>query len=64
MDEFLSLEEQIAHRAYDLRQQRGHYSKPGGDWTDWFHAEREITQWSSKAASNISKMDRRARTRC
>jgi hypothetical protein len=48
VDESLSLEEQIAHRAYELRQQRGDHSKPGSDWTDWFHAEREITEWHRK----------------
>jgi hypothetical protein len=48
VDESLSLEEQIAHRAHELRQQRGHHSKPGSDWTDWFHAEREITEWHRK----------------
>ena len=48
VDESLSLEEQIAHRAYELRQQRGHHSKPGSDWIDWFHAEREITEWHRK----------------
>src|SRR6266852_6035353 len=36
--ESVSLEEQIAQRAYELWQQRGHHSKPGSDWTDWFHA--------------------------
>jgi hypothetical protein len=45
VDESLSLEEQIAHRAYELRQQRGHHSESGSDWIDWFHAEREITEW-------------------
>ncbi len=48
VDESVSLEEQIAQRAYELWQQRGHHSKPGSDWTDWFHAEREITEWHRK----------------
>ena len=45
VDESLSLEEQIAHRAYELRQQPGYHYKPGNDLIDWFHAEREITEW-------------------
>ena len=48
VDESLSLEEQIAHRAYELRQQPGYHSKPGSDLFDWFHAEREITEWHRK----------------
>lgn len=48
VDENVSLEEQIAQRAYELWKQRGHHSKPGSDLTDWFHAEREITEWHHK----------------
>jgi hypothetical protein len=45
VDENVSLEEQIAQRAHELWRQRGNHSKPGSDWTDWFQAEREITEW-------------------
>ena len=48
VDESLSLEEQIAHRAYELQQQPGYHFKPGSDLIDWFHAEREITEWHRK----------------
>ncbi|HUC83646.1 MAG TPA: DUF2934 domain-containing protein [Candidatus Acidoferrales bacterium] len=43
VDERVSLEEQIAHRAHELWTQRG--SKHGSDWSDWFQAEREIKEW-------------------
>jgi len=48
VDESLSLEEQIAHRAYERRQPPGYHSKPGSDLIDWFHAERELTEWHRK----------------
>jgi hypothetical protein len=48
VDENVSLEEQIAQRAYELWQQRGQHPQPGSDLTDWFHAEREITEWHRK----------------
>ena len=31
----------IAHRAYELYEQRG--GTHGEDWNDWFQAERELT---------------------
>ena len=42
-DERMSLEEQIAQRAHELRKQSGH--KHGSDLADWLHAEREINEW-------------------
>jgi len=39
-------EEQIARRAHELWQQRGH--EYGNDLTDWFQAEREINGWHQR----------------
>jgi hypothetical protein len=43
VNENVSLEEQIAQRAYELwhRRSREH----GADLTDWLQAEREINEW-------------------
>ena len=46
VDENVSLEEQIARRANELWQQRNR--EHGHDLTDWFQAEREITEWHQK----------------
>lgn len=43
VDETASLEEQIARRAHELWQQRGHAH--GGDLDDWLRAEREVNEW-------------------
>jgi len=43
VEEGVSLEEQIAQRAHELWQQRGH--EHGSDLADWFHAEREVNEW-------------------
>lgn len=43
VEESLSLEEQIAHRAHELWHQRGRVH--GSDLTDWLHAEREVNEW-------------------
>jgi hypothetical protein len=43
VDERVSLEEQIAHRAHELWEQRGH--EHGSDLADWLHAEREVNEW-------------------
>lgn len=46
VNENISLEEQIAIRAYELWRLRscGH----GSDLHDWFQAEREINEWHQK----------------
>jgi hypothetical protein len=46
VNENVSLEEQIAQRAYELWQQRG--GEHGHDLTDWFQAEREINEWHQR----------------
>src|SRR5258708_4790823 len=46
VDEKESSEEQIARRAHELWQQRGH--EYGNDLTDWFQAEREINEWHQR----------------
>jgi hypothetical protein len=46
VDEKVSLEDQIARRAYELWQSRGHEN--GSDLADWFRAEREINEWHRK----------------
>ncbi len=46
VDENLSLEEQIARRAHELWEQRGHQT--GSDLTDWLQAECEINEWHKK----------------
>ncbi len=43
VEETVSLEEQIAQRAYELWHQRGR--EHGADLTDWFQAEREVNEW-------------------
>jgi hypothetical protein len=46
VNENVSLEEQIAQRAHELWQSRGH--EHGSDQADWFRAEREINEWHRK----------------
>ena len=46
LDSNSNQEEQIAHRAYELWQQRG--SAYGDDWADWFQAEIEIKLTTEK----------------
>jgi hypothetical protein len=46
VNENVSLEEQIAQRAHELWYQRGR--KHGNDLTDWFQAEREVTEWHQR----------------
>jgi len=46
LDSNSNQEEQIAHRAYELWQQRG--SVHGDDWAHWFQAEIEIKQTTAK----------------
>src|SRR5262245_57840188 len=43
VNENVSLEEQIAQRAHELWQQRGH--EHGSDLSDWLRAEREVNEW-------------------
>jgi hypothetical protein len=43
VDENVSLEEQIAHRAHELWHHRNR--QPGSDMHDWLQAEREINEW-------------------
>jgi hypothetical protein len=43
VNEKVSLEEQIAHRAHELWEQRNHGL--GDDLTDWLRAEQEINEW-------------------
>jgi len=43
VDENVAFEEQIAQRAHELWQQRK--GEHGNDWSDWFRAEREISEW-------------------
>ena len=43
VDENVSLEEQIAHRAHELWEQRGR--EHGDDLADWLRAEREVNEW-------------------
>jgi coproporphyrinogen III oxidase len=42
----ISLEEQIAQRAHELWHHGGR--KPGSDLTNWFQAEREVSEWHKK----------------
>jgi hypothetical protein len=46
VNENISLEEQIAIRAYELWRQRS--CGDGSDLHDWFQAEREINEWHQK----------------
>ena len=46
VDESVSLEDQIAQRAYELWHHRGR--KHGNDFADWLHAESEINEWHRK----------------
>jgi len=57
VNEHVSLEEQIAKRAYDLWHRRGRVH--GGDLNDWLQAEREINEWHQKQLSgkNPSRPD-------
>jgi len=43
VEENVSLEEQIAQRAHELWHRRG--CEYGIDLTDWFQAEREVSEW-------------------
>jgi hypothetical protein len=43
VDENVSLEEQIARRAYELWHHRK--CQPGSEMHDWLQAEREINEW-------------------
>jgi len=46
VNENVSLEEQIAHRAHELWQHRGR--EHGSDLGDWLRAEREVNDWHQK----------------
>ncbi len=46
VNEHVSLEEQIAQRAYELWHQRR--CRHGGDIDDWLQAEREINEWHQR----------------
>jgi hypothetical protein len=52
VDEKVSLEEQIAHRAHELWLRRG--GEHGSDLTDWLHAENEINEWHKKRLDAIA----------
>jgi len=53
VDERVSLEEQIAQRAYELWHQRGR--DHGADLTDWFQAEREVNEWHQQRLRNSAR---------
>jgi hypothetical protein len=52
VDESVSLEEQIAQRAHELRHRRGR--NHGSDMADWFQAEREVNEWHHLRLRNPS----------
>ncbi|PYK99004.1 MAG: hypothetical protein DME19_10315 [Verrucomicrobia bacterium] len=46
VNENVRIEEQIAQRAHELWQLQG--GEHGSDQTDWFRAEREISEWHQR----------------
>jgi hypothetical protein len=53
INESLSLEEQIAQRAYELWHHRK--CQPGSELDDWLQAEREVTEWHHERLQSKAK---------